>query len=276
MLLCSNEATRRRQDLFMALGAPGMSVKYETHGRVAVVTLDRPEVRNCVDAATARGIEAAIDQLEGDDEIWAAVITGTPPAFCAGADLRAVARGEVNDLGTERGGWGGIVRRERVKPMIAAVDGPALAGGCEIALACDLIVAGRSAKFGLPEVKRSLIATAGGLLRLPRLIPPKVAMEMALTGEPIGAARAFDLGLVNVVCDDAAVDEALALAQKISSNAPLAVQASRRLLLGATGSEDRDAWRPMWRETKALMATTDFLEGPKAFLEKREPVWEGR
>src|SRR5947208_11978630 len=172
-------------------------VGYETRGRVAILTINRPEARNAVNGAVANGIEEGIDRLEADDELWAGVIAATGPVFSAGADLKLIASGGFAEMETERGGFGGIVRRERRKPLVAAVDGPALAGGCEIALACDLIVASATATFGLPEVKRSLVAAAGGLFRLPRALPPKIAMEIVITGEPISAGRAYDFGLVN-------------------------------------------------------------------------------
>src|ERR1700694_4198221 len=169
-------------------------IDYEVSDRVAVITIRRPEARNAVNGEVASGIEAAIDNLEEDPEVRAGVVAGEGPVFSAGADLKAIAAGQANSLQTARGGFAGITQRERTKPLIAAVDGPALAGGCEIALACDMIVASRQAIFGLPEVKRSLLAAAGGLFRLPRTLGPQVAMEAILTGEPISAQRAYDLG----------------------------------------------------------------------------------
>jgi enoyl-CoA hydratase len=174
-----------------------VTVDYEVLGRAAVITMDRPEARNAVNGEMAAGIEAAIDQLEDDPDVWVGVFTGRGPVFCAGAELKSVARGEAATIMTKRGGFAGFVRRERTKPVIAAVDGPALAGGTEIAVACDLVVASISANFGIPEVKRALVAGAGGLLRLPRVLPRNIAMELALTGEPITAQRAEHLGLVN-------------------------------------------------------------------------------
>src|SRR3989442_14881612 len=168
-------------------------VEYEQRGRIAVLTINRPEARNAVNGEVAQGMEGGIDRLEDDPEVWAGVVAGEGPVFSAGADLKVIAAGSPAELQTERGGFGGIARRERTKPLVAAVDGPALAGGCEIALACDLIVASKNAAFGLPEVKRSLVAAAGGLFRLPRALPPKVAMEVVLTGDPITAERAYDL-----------------------------------------------------------------------------------
>src|SRR4051794_8439746 len=172
-------------------------VEYEVQGRVGVMRINRPEARNAINPEVAAGIEAGIDQIENDPETWVGVLTGEGSVFCAGADLKAIAAGQGASLETERGGFGGITRRERPKPLIAAVDGPALAGGCELALACDLIVASRAAAFGLPEVKRSLVAAAGGMFRLPRNLPPNIAMEVVLTGDPIPAERAHQHGLVN-------------------------------------------------------------------------------
>ena len=176
-------------------------VDYELQGHVALITLNRPEARNAVNGDVARGLEAAIDQLEDNEEAWLAILTHEGPVFSAGADLKAINAGQAGDLQTKRGGFAGFVSRERTKPVIAAMEGPALAGGCEIALACDLIVASSEAKFGLPEVKRSLVAAAGGLFRLPRVLPRKVALEIIMTGDPISAERAGALGMVNEVCE---------------------------------------------------------------------------
>lgn len=252
-------------------------VQYEERDRVAVLTLDRPEARNAVNGDVARGLEAAIDRLEGDDDIWIGVLSHNGPVFSAGADLKIVGT-DPGQMMTERGGFAGIVTREREKPIIAAVDGPAFAGGCEIALACDLIVASREASFGLPEVKRSLVAAAGGLYRLPRILPWNVALELALTGDPIDAGRAADLGMVSRLCDPGqALDEALALAGQINANAPLAVRASRRVMLDGMALPDVRAGIDRANQAfGALAATEDFAEGPLAFIEKRDPEWKGR
>ncbi|MBO0713860.1 MAG: crotonase/enoyl-CoA hydratase family protein [Acidimicrobiales bacterium] len=253
------------------------SVDYEQLGRSAVLTLNRPEARNAVNAALARDLEAALDRFEADEEAWTGVLCGAGPAFSAGADLKALAAGEGGGLSTERGGFAGLARRERAKPLIAAVDGPALAGGCEIVLACDLVVASDAASFGLPEVKRSLIAGAGGLFRLPRALPPVVAMELALTGEALSAERAFGLGLVNaLVPKGSAREAALALADRINTNAPLAVRQSRRVMQAAIGAGDDELWRLTEEGLAAVVGTEDFAEGPRAFVEKRPPVWKGR
>jgi enoyl-CoA hydratase len=252
-------------------------VGYELRGHVAVITIRRPEARNAVNGEVAKGMEAAIDQLEADDEAWLGIVTGDGPVFSAGADLKAIAAGQAGDLQTERGGFAGIVRRERTKPLIAAVDGPALAGGCEITLACDLIVASRQAAFGLPEVKRSLGAVAGGLFRLPRALGPKVAMEVVLTGDPIPAERAYALGMVNELTEPGkAFDGAMALAERIAANAPLAVRASRKVVAAALTEDDETLWNMGFAAMAELASTEDFAEGPRAFIEKRPPQWKGR
>lgn len=253
-------------------------VKYETRGNVAILTIDRPEARNAVNGEVARGMEEAIDQLEADESIWIGVLTGNGPVFSAGADLKAISAGQAADLQTERGGFGGIVIRERTKPIIAAVDGPALAGGTEMVLACDLVVASTEARFGIPEVKRSLVAAAGGLFRLPRKLPFNVAMELALTGDPISAERAHHFGLVNRLVEPGkALEAALELAEAICVNAPLAVRESRRLVLESiTVTDDAEGVRQSGAALMGLASTEDFAEGPLAFIEKRDPVWKGR
>jgi enoyl-CoA hydratase len=253
-------------------------VLYEAfpHERIAIIRLNRPDARNAVNPALSAALEAAVDRLEADDDVWVGILTGNGAAFCAGADLKTVAAGGVS-VDTERGGFAGFVRRERDKPIIAAVDGPAVAGGSEIALACDLIVATTASTFGLPEVKRSLVASAGGLSRLPRALPPMIAMELALTGEPMDATTAAQHGLVNrLVAPGTAVDEARALAAAIVANAPLAVRATRRVLLASRLLTDEEAMRRSGEELRAVARTEDFREGPRAFVEKRPPVWRGR
>jgi len=252
-------------------------VDYEQRGRVAVLTLNRPEARNAVNGEVATAMEAAIDRLEGDDDAWVGVVAGTGSVFSAGADLKAIAAGEGRSLSTKRGGFAGIAQRERVKPLIAAVDGPALAGGCEIVLSCDLVVASTNARFGIPEVKRSLVAAGGGLFRLPRALPLNVAMELALTGDPIDAVRAHALGFVNEVVEPGqAVDAAVALAERICANAPMAVRESRRVVILGTRVDDDAAWKLTNEALGRVMRTEDFAEGPRAFIEKRAPSWKGR
>ena len=252
-------------------------IRFEVHDRVGVITLDRVEARNAINPAMAEAIEGAIDRLEDDDDLWVGVITHEGPVFCAGADLKEVAAGNGANLGTSRGGFGGIVLRERVKPLIAAVDGHAVAGGTEIALACDLRVASTTSVFGIPEVKRSLVAAAGGLNRLPRVLPPAIAMELALTGDTITAERAHHFGMINAVCAPGeALTTAMELADRINANAPLAVRESRQLVLDAPGLDDRDGMRQATAAIGRLAGTADFAEGPRAFIEKRPPQWQGR
>lgn len=255
----------------------GMMVDYLVADRVAIITIGRPEARNAVDGAVATGIEHALDRLEADPECWAGVLTGEGEVFCAGADLKAIASGQAASLRTVRGGFAGIVSRERTKPLIAAVDGPALAGGFEIVLACDLVVASRRAIFGLPEVKRSLVAAGGGLFRLPRTIGPKVSMELILTGDPIGAELAYELGLVNTLVDPGdALPAARSLAARIVANAPHAVWASRAVAAQAMSEDDATLWKLTTEAFAKVGRTEDFIEGPRAFIEKRPAVWQGR
>ena len=245
-------------------------------GHVAVITINRPEAKNAVNGEVATGIEAAIDRLEQDDDLWVGILTHTGNVFCAGADLKVIGAGRAAELATERGGFAGFVQRQRTKPVIVAADGPALAGGCELALAADLIVASTAARFGLPEVKRCLVAAGGGLFRLPRAVPEKVAMELALTGEPIDAERAHHFGLVNRLAEPgAALDAALALAGQGTANAPIAVRESRRVVLAAATASDEELWQMSLAGIAAAMSSSDISEGLLAFLEKRPPVWTG-
>jgi enoyl-CoA hydratase len=252
-------------------------VEYRQEGRVAVLTINRPEARNAVNGDVARTMEEGLDRLEEDEDIWVGIVTGAGPVFSAGADLKAIASGQAADLQTKRGGFGGIAARLRTKPLIAAVDGPALAGGTEIVLSCDLVVASTNARFGIPEVKRSLVAAAGGLFRLPRALPRNIAMELALTGDPIDAERAHHFGLGNELVEPGkALEAALALAERVTVNAPIAVRESRRVLLDGMLADDDTAWKITFDAMAKAMATEDFAEGPRAFIEKRAPEWKGR
>jgi crotonobetainyl-CoA hydratase len=257
-------------------------VLVEREGHVLVVTLNRPEARNAVNGPLTLGVGAALEEADGDSEVRAVVLTGAGDvSFCAGADLKALSRGEsLNPPGTEQWGFAGVVDHPISKPVVAAVNGAAFGGGTELVLTADLAVAAETATFGLPEVRRGLIAAAGGLVRLPEQLPRKIAMELILTGEPIDATTALRWGLVNaVVPADAVRARALELAHTIARNAPLAVQASKRvargILDGAIPAED-EAWAASNREIVVLMGSEDALEGPRAFAEKREPVWKGR
>jgi len=253
------------------------AVEYRVEDHLAVITINRPEARNAVNGDVAQGIEASIDRIEADDDIWLAILTGAPPAFCSGADLKVVAAAGGGSIHTDRGGFGGFVHLQRTKPVIAAVDGPALAGGTELVLACDLVVASRRSTFGLPEVKRCLAAGAGGLFRLGRKIPLNVAMECALTGDPISAERAYGFGLVNVLCDDGrALDEAVTLAGRVLANAPVAVRESRVIVAECTYAPDDEAWRRSAKAMAAASRAEDNREGLMAFIEKRPPNWTGR
>ena len=253
-----------------------MIVEYETDGRVAVITLNRPEARNAVSGELAQALEESVDRFENDDDLWVGVLAGNGPVFCAGADLKAVASGNAN-LGTARGGFGGFVTLERTKPIIAAVEGPAVAGGCELGLACDMVVASDTASFGLPEVKRSLVAMAGGTTRLPKRLPPNIAMEMALTGDTIDATRAYQHGLVNILCEPGdAIATAKELAERINANAPLAVRATRKAILDGALVPDKDGIRLAIELFGPVATSEDAKEGPLAFVEKRPPEWKAR
>ena len=258
-----------------------MTVDYELHGHVAVMTINRPAARNAVNTDVAQGLEAAIDRLEQDDAAWVGIITGAQTEkgwiFCAGADLKQMSV-DPGGMSTARGGFAGFVQRERTKPVIAAVDGPALAGGTEIVLACDMVVASETAVFGIPEVKRNLVAAAGGLFRLPRKIPRNIAMELALTGRlDFSAQDAHKYGLVNhLAAEGGALARALQLAEQIAEAAPLAVRESRAIVIETTDAPDDEGWKRSSEGIIKMFGTEDFSEGLNAFIEKRPPAWKGR
>ncbi len=247
----------------------------ERQGNIEILTINRPEARNAINLAVATQLSAALDEIEADDDVWVVVLTGADDkAFSAGMDLKAFATGEFPI--TEKG-FGGITKRDFPKPIIAACNGSALAGGCEIMLSCDLVVAADHAKFGIPEVARGLVAGAGGLIRLPNRIPRAIALEMALTAEPIDAARALQIGLVNrVVPGDRLMDEALALAGRIAENAPMAVRLSKQVMLQASELPEAEAWGVNDAVFGQVGASPDAMEGAIAFAEKRKPNWTGR
>jgi enoyl-CoA hydratase len=245
-------------------------VRTERIGGTLLITIDRPEARNAVNAAVAAGLAAALDELESDPTLRAGVLTGAENTFSAGMDLKAALKGESPEIPGR--GFGGLTEAELSKPLIAAVEGFAMGGGFELALGCDLIVAGEDAKFGLPEVKRGLIAAGGGVIRLPKRIPHHLAMEFLLTGEPVTGRRAGELGLVNRVTpngDAAAV--ALQLAEKLAENAPLALAAVKKIVRGS----EAEAFAVQREETKKLMQSADVREGMTAFAERRAPKWTG-
>lgn len=258
---------------------PEEPLRYETVGdHIALVTINRPDARNAVNSAVAEGIDAAVKQSEADDDIWAVVLTGSgDKAFCAGADLKAIAAGEGKALSTKDGGFGGLTRAQRTKLWIAAVNGAALAGGCEFVLSCDFVVASEKATFALPEVKRGLAAIAGGVFRLPRALPKAVAMELIATGGALTAERAHALGFVNRLTPHGeARDAALAFAKEICENAPLSVRESLMVARRAYDLDEAELWKLSDAAGRRIFKSEDFQEGPRAFVEKRPPQWRGR
>jgi enoyl-CoA hydratase len=254
-----------------------MVVRFELKGSVAIVTINRPEARNALNAAVWRGLADAIERIEADPAIILGIITGAGGAYSAGADLKEMSQYleagkeiDVDDV------WK-TIRAKREKPLIAAVDGFALGGGCELALSCDLIVASTRSQFGLPEIKRGILAGGGGLTRLPRVLPLNVAMEYALAGDFLPAQRAHELGMVNLLTEpEKAVEGALALAARITPNAPLSIKVARGIVRGVPDHTDDENWDRLKVATDWIIETEDAKEGPKAFAEKRPPRWKGR
>jgi enoyl-CoA hydratase len=251
------------------------AVLTERRDGVLLITLNRPDARNAVNGALAQGVAAALDDLDAFEDVSVGVLTGAGQGFSSGMDLKAFTTGErpwVDDRG-----FAGITRRAAEKPLIAAIEGFAVAGGFEIALSCDLIVAARDARIGIPEAKRGLVAAAGALIRLPKRIPYHVAMELALTGDPISAERAHELGIVNRVTEPGgAVDAALELAAQIARNGPLALAASKKIVASALDWDEAEAWQKQGELTGPVFASEDAREGAVAFAEKRDPVWKGK
>ncbi|MVU80807.1 crotonase/enoyl-CoA hydratase family protein [Nocardia sp. ET3-3] len=249
------------------------AVLFDVADGIATITLNRPEVRNAIDRPTAEAISAALDEFEAREDARVGILTATGPVFSAGMDLKAFSKTRERPISATRGGFG-IVERPPTKPLIAAVEGKALGGGLEIALACDLIVAAENAEFGLPEVKRGLVAAAGGVLRLPRRISRALAMEIVLTGEPIGVGRAAEIGLVNrVVLAGTAAKEARALAAVIAANAPMAVRTAKLLVDQSVDWPFAEAFTRQAPHTDIVRSSHDASEGARAFVEKRAPVW---
>ena len=250
-------------------------VRTERRETVLLITIDRPELRNAVNAAVAAGIAGALEQLDGDDALAVGVLTGAGGFFSAGMDLGAFVKGESPWFGDR--GFAGIAQRSSRKPLIAAIEGFAVAGGMEIALACDLIVAARGAKMGIPEAKRSLVAAGGALLRLPRRMPYHVVMELALTGDTLPAERFHEFGVVNHLAEPGeAVQGALELAARLAANGPLALIASKRILQEQFDWTAREMWERQGAISGPVFASEDAKEGANAFKEKRPPVWQGR
>jgi enoyl-CoA hydratase len=250
-------------------------VLVEFEDRIALVTINRPAARNAINRAVSLGIAAALDELDARDDLTVGIITGAGGTFSAGMDLKAFLAGENTRI--QGKGFAGITQAPPRKPLIAAVEGWALAGGCEVVLACDLIVAAEDAKFGIPEVKRGLVAAAGGLTRLPRRIPAGIAMELALTGDPLPAVDAHRLGLVNkLTAPGGALDGARELAAKIAANGPLAVAVAKQIITEQHDWDMDESWDLQEPLTSMVLASNDAREGASAFTEKRTPKWTGR
>ena len=254
---------------------PDEPVLTERRDGVLLITLNRPQARNAVNLALAEGVAAALDELDADAGVAVGVLTGAGKGFCAGMDLKAFVTGERPWVADR--GFAGIVQRGPRKPLIAAIEGFAVAGGLEVALACDLIVAARGAKLGIPEVKRSLVAAGGALRRLPQRVPYGVAMELALTGDTITAERGYELGLVNRLAEPGgAVDSSLELAAAIARNGPLALDATKAILEQQIDWGEQEFWQRQGELSGPVFTSEDAREGAVAFSEKRDPVWQGR
>jgi enoyl-CoA hydratase len=253
-------------------------VLQERRGHVVILTINRPEARNAINGPVSLAMSAFMDDLAEDPDCWVVVITGSgDKAFSAGMDLKAFASGEGGDIMGASGGFGGLTQRTFPKPIIAAVNGSALAGGFEIMLSCDLVVAAEHATFGIPEAKRGLIAGAGGLIRMPKRLPIAIALELAMTGDTIDAARAFELGLVNrVVPSSVVIEEAVSLADRIAANAPLAVRYSKSVMKQAAEVSEAEGWKLNAEAVGVVFSSADAMEGPIAFAEKRPPNWQGK
>ena len=245
----------------------------EVRGNVLIVTLNRPEAKNAANKALAEGVAAAMDRLDSDNDLRVGIITGAGGTFCSGMDLKGFLAGETPQIPGK--GFAGLTEAPPAKPLIAAVDGYALGGGFEIALACDLIVANKDSKFGIPEVKRGLAAAAGGLVRLPRQIPQRLAMELALTGEFVSAQRAYEMGLINRIVEGVALEGALELANTISANGPLAVAASKQVIREQQDWSQAEQWKNQYALTAKVFSSNDAREGAAAFAQKRAPNWTG-
>jgi enoyl-CoA hydratase len=246
----------------------------ERRDAVELLRLNRPAARNAMNPELSAAIEAALDDVEGDPAVAAVVITGAGSVFCAGADLRVLAGGGGAGIMTKRGGFAGLAQRDFPKPVIAAVNGLAVAGGFELVLSCDLVVAATDSAFGLPEASRGLLAAAGGPIRLAKRVPLAVALEIGMTGDTITAERAYQLGLVNrIVPVERVVDEAVALAERIARNSPIAVRVTRRLVRQAVDVSEAEGWRLTMAAAGEVGASGDGIEGATAFIEKRDPVW---
>lgn len=246
-----------------------------TEDGIMTITINRPAAKNAVNKAVAEGIAAAIDELDNNDSIRVAILTGAGGSFCAGMDLKAFVSGELPVV--EGRGFAGVTEAPPKKPLIAAVEGFALAGGFELAITCDLIVAADNSKFGIPEVKRGLVAAGGGLVRLPKQIPPRLAMELALTGDFVSAQRAYDIGLINrVVSAGSALEQATELSRTIAANGPLAVAATKRVLMELDSWPEAEKFKRQAEIVMPVFTSADAIEGSSAFAEKRAPNWQGK